>query len=55
MTNDRCRMTRGASTLLLSPDSFDASYENIVITTADERTVEFFGTVVWYQAGQELE
>lgn len=49
------RMYRGASTLVLSPESWDEGYEDIVITSADERTVEFHGTVVWYQPSAEME
>lgn len=49
------RMYRGASTLVLSPESWDEGYEDIVVTTADERTVEFHGTVVWFQPSEEME
>lgn len=49
------RMTRGASTLMLSPDSTDPKHEDIVISSSDDHTVEFFGTVVWYQPSKELE
>ena len=49
------RMYRGASTLVLSPESWDEGYEDIVITSADERTVEFHGTVVWFQPSEEME
>lgn len=49
------RMYRGASTLVLSPESWDEGYEDIVITSADERTVEFHGTVVWFQPSAEME
>ena len=49
------RMYRGASTLVLSPESWDEGYEDIVITGSDERTVEFHGTVVWYQPSAEME
>lgn len=49
------RMYRGASTLVLSPESWDDGYEDIVISSEDERTVEFHGTVVWFQAREEME
>ena len=49
------RMYRGATTLVLSPESWDEGYEDIVITSADERTVEFHGTVVWFQPSTEME
>lgn len=49
------RMYRGASTLVLSPESWDEGYEDIVITAQDGRTVEFHGTVVWFQPSAEME
>lgn len=49
------RLYRGASTVVLSPESHDQSYEDIVITADMERTVEYVGTVVWYQPEEELE
>lgn len=49
------RMYRGANTLVLSPESFDESYEDIVITNHDDVSVELVGTVVWYQPKQEME
>lgn len=49
------RMYRGASTLVLSPESWDEGYEDIVVTANDERTVEFHGTVVWFQPSEEME
>ena len=49
------RMYRGASTLVLSPESWDEGYEDIVVTASDERTVEFHGTVVWFQPSEEME
>lgn len=49
------RMYRGASTLVLSPESWDEGYEDIVITSSDERSVEFHGTVVWFQPSEEME
>lgn len=49
------RLYRGASTLVLSPESWDEGFEDIVISSGDERTVEFHGTVVWFQAREEME
>ena len=49
------RMYRGASTLVLSPESWDEGYEDIVVTASDDTTVEFHGTVVWFQPSEEME
>lgn len=49
------RLFRGANTLVLSPESWDESYTDIVITQSDETTVELVGTVVWYQPKEEME
>lgn len=49
------RMFRTASTLVLSPDSFNPENKDIVITSDDEHTVEYGGKVVWFQANGEME
>lgn len=49
------RLYRGANTLILSPDSHNAEHEDMVFTAADEHTVEFHGTVVWFQSSKEME
>lgn len=49
------RLYRGANTLILSPDSHNAEHEDMVFTSADEHTVEFHGTVVWFQSSKEME
>lgn len=49
------RLYRGATTLVLSPDSWEDGFEDIVITADDDRSVEFHGTVVWFQASKEME
>lgn len=49
------RLYRGATTLVLSPDSWDKGYEDIVIRSDDDRSVEFHGTVVWFQSSCEME
>lgn len=49
------RLYRGANTLILSPDSHNAEHEDMVFGAATEHTVEFHGTVVWFQASKEME
>lgn len=49
------RLYNTGRTIVLSPDSWDDSYEDIVITGEDERTVEYVGTVVWFQPADEME
>lgn len=49
------RLYRGANTLILSPDSHNAEHDDMVFTAADEHTVEFHGTVVWFQSSKEME
>lgn len=49
------RLYRGATSVVLSPDSWEDGYEDIIVTASDGRTVEFCGTVVWYQAAEEME
>lgn len=49
------RMFRTANTLVLSPDSFNPENKDIVITSDDDRTVEFKGKVVWFQSNGEME
>lgn len=48
------RLYKGSSVLVLSPDSWEEGYEDIVIS-GDDHTVEFVGSVVWFQASGELE
>lgn len=43
---------RGASTLVLSPDSRDDGYEDIVFDDPDDGTVTFQGVIKWYQASR---
>lgn len=45
------RYSRGANTLMLSPDSYNQDWQDIVIT---DDTVELVGVVVWYQPREEL-
>ena len=49
------RLYNTGRTVVLSPDSWDDCYEDIVITGEDERTVEYVGTVVWFQPAEEME
>lgn len=49
------RLYNTGRTIVLSPDSWDDSYEDIVITGEGERTVEYVGTVVWFQPAEEME
>lgn len=49
------RLYRGANTLILSPDSHNAEYVDMVFAAATEHTVEFHGTVVWFQSSKEME
>lgn len=49
------RLYRGANTLILSPDSHNAKHEDIIFSSTAEHTVEFHGTVVWFQSSKEME
>ena len=49
------RLYNTGRTIVLSPDSWDDCYEDIVITGEDERTVEYVGTVVWFQPAEAME
>ena len=46
------RVKRGASTLMLCPESNDTSYDDILVTEKDGRSV--VGTAVWYQPATEI-
>lgn len=49
------RLYRGANTLILSPDSHNTEHEDMVFAATTEHTVEFHGTVVWFQSSKEME
>ncbi len=49
------KLLRGAHTLVLSPQSYDTKWEDIVVSEGDGHTVAMVGTVVWYQAEREME
>ena len=48
------RLYRGANVLVLSPDSFDDGYTDIVVDDPAAHTVESVGTVVWFQPSAEM-
>ncbi len=47
------KYSRGASALMLSPDSHSGSYEDIIVRP-DDLPVTLKGVVVWYQAESDL-
>ena len=49
------RLHKGASSMMLSPESTNPEHKDIVITSGDGHTVSLVGTVVWYQPKEELE
>ena len=49
------RLHKGASSMMLSPESTNPEHKDIVITSGDGHTVSLVGTVVWYQPAKELE
>lgn len=49
------RLLTTGKTLILSPDSYDESYEDLIFTQADDKVVQFCGTVVWHQASSEMD
>ncbi len=49
------RLYRGASVVVLSPESWEEGYEDIVIDDPEAHTVEFVGVVVWFQPSEEME
>lgn len=49
------RLYNTGRTVVLSPDSWDDCYEDIVITGEDGRMLEYVGTVVWFQPAEEME
>ena len=48
------RLLVGANTLVLSPESYNDEWTDIVVS-GEEHTVEMVGTVVWYQPAEEME
>ena len=49
------RFIKGATTLILSPESHNAEHDDIVITAGSETIVENIGTVFWFQSNREME
>lgn len=49
------RLYNTGRTVVLSPDSWDDCYEDIVIAGEDGRMLEYVGTVVWFQPAEEME
>lgn len=49
------RLLKTPSTIVLSSESWQGFHPDIIITANDETTVELVGTVVWFQANEEME
>ncbi len=49
------RLKLGTDTLLLSPESHNPRWHDLVVTSDSGRTVSMVGTVVWYQSAEEME
>lgn len=49
------RLHKGATSMMLSPESTNPEHKDILITQGDGRTVSLVGTVVWYQPAKEME
>ena len=49
----RLRMT--ANTMILSPESHNPDYEDIIIRRDSEHSLEIPGVITWYQAPREME
>lgn len=47
------KYSRGASALMLSPDSHDCEFEDIIVR-ADDAPIMLKGVVVWYQAEKDV-
>jgi len=48
------RMYRLAGQLILSPDSFNPEHENMIFDDPDAAPLTYLGTVVWFQAAEEM-
>lgn len=49
------RMFRGGRKLMLSPDSFNEEYDDMIFDENDDHELDLIGTVVWHQAAREME
>lgn len=49
------RMFRGGRKLMLSPDSFNEEYDDMIFDENDDHELDLIGTVVWHQAARELD
>lgn len=49
------RMFRGGRKLMLSPDSFNEEYDDMIFDESDDHELDLIGTVVWHQAAREME
>ena len=47
------KYSRGASALMLSPDSHDCEFEDIIVRAGDD-PIMLKGVVVWYQAEKDV-
>lgn len=48
------RLRRGATSLMLSPESYNPAHADIVVGPDDDHVVELVGTVVWFQSREEM-
>lgn len=48
------RLLRGSDTLVLSPESHNPEWRDVVVTRESGQVVSFVGTVVWFQSAREL-
>lgn len=48
------RLHMGSNTWILSPESYSDEYDDIIITSDDERAAIIDGVITWYQAPREL-
>ena len=48
------RLLKGSDTLVLSPESHNPEWRDVVVTRDSGQVVSFVGTVVWFQSAREL-
>lgn len=49
------RLHMGSNTWILSPESYSNEYDDIIITSDDERAAIIDGVITWYQASKEMQ